>query len=286
MTVDDIFYEGVILRQGDQSIILQTVENEEVEIPLSKIRKVHAWTDDPKERKRIFKVPALRHLYYYPNFHRHVITGNFMQLEGGKGYVSNTLLTAFGLRMGITDEFSIGVGLEPLSFIFTNNPRQFAMASVSPKVTINVNDLWHVGGTISYTANLGEWFEGAGDYAIGQVGATYGNRAANITASTGWLTKDGKLNGLPLFTLSAIVRTSPNRALFMDNGLVPIDVNRYTQILSLGFRSDVGKRVGNKRASFGMAFVYAPFFIQGEIPVFPLFDISLELNNQPRGAIY
>lgn len=71
----------------------------------------------------------------------------------------------------------------------------------------------------------------------------------------------------------------------MDNGLVPIDVNRYTQILTIGFRSDVGKRVGNKRASFGMAFMYAPFFVQGEIPIIPLFDISLELNNQPKGLI-
>lgn len=282
-TNNDTFYEGVIVDQGAQSIVVQTLDNETVNIPLDRIDAVFPWTSDPKKRRKHFKIPSLRALYYYPNFHRHMITGNFIQLEGGKGYVSNTMLTAFGFRMGITDEFSIGVGLEPLSFIFTNNPRQFAMASVSPKVTIKVNDLWHVGGTISYTANLGEWFEGAGDYAIGQVGATYGNRAANITASTGWLSKNGNVNGLPLFTLSGIVRTGPSRALFMDNGLIPIDVNRYTQLLSIGFRNDVGKRIGNKRASFGMAFVYAPFFIRGEIPVFPLFDISLELNKHPKG---
>lgn len=284
-TIQDVFYEGVIIGQGSQSIYLRTLDEEEVEIPLERIEKVFPWTDDPKERKRIFKVPTLRHLYYYPNFHRHVITGNFIQLEGGKGYVSNTLLTALGLRMAITDEFSVGVGIEPISFLITNNPWDFTIATVSPKITIKVNELWHVGGTISYTANLDRYFEGAGDYAIGQVGATYGNRAANITASTGWLTKNGKVNGLPLFTLSGIVRTGPSRALFMDNGLIPIDVNRYTQIVSIGFRNDVGKRVGNKRASFGMAFIYAPFFIQGDIPIFPLFDISLELNSQSKGAI-
>lgn len=284
-TVDDNFYEGIIVEQGSQSIVLQTLDNESVNIPLEHISAVFPWTNDLKKRRKLFRVPSLRELYYYPNYHRHMITGNFIQLEGGKGYVSNTLLTALGLRMAITDEFSIDIGLEPISFLLTNTPRAFAMATISPKITIRINELWHVGGTLSYTTNLDRYFTGAGDYAIGQLGATYGNRAANITASTGWLSKDGKVNGLPIFTLSGIVRTGPSRAFFMDNGLIPVDINRYTQLLSIGFRNDVGKRVGNKRASFGMAFIYAPFFISGEIPIFPLFDISLELNNHPKGLL-
>lgn len=270
--------EGIHAGVAKNAVLLQRWNGTLDTIPIGSIKHIFPWTDDPQERRRIERKTSLRHTWMYPNYHRYVGSGNYLPLKAGQGYVSNTMLTALGFRMGLTDEFSIGVGVEPISFLFSNGPRDFGMASISPRFSININENWYVGATLSYVVNMGQWFDNAGDYFVGLVGATYGNHVGNFTFNTGWINKDGSNIRLPAFTLSGMIKADHRRSFVTDNILLPTGNNRYSPILSFGFRNDVGKRVGNKRVSFGMVAVYAPIFVQGDIPVIPVFDISFELR--------
>lgn len=281
---DSLVYEGVLLSDSFDNKRVVLFNGEQMNVPEKQIVKMNMWSNRTRRKEKLKTYPTLREQSQYPEFNRQVFTGNYIPLPSGSAYLSNTMLTTFSLRYAASDRVSVAVSAEAMSMLLFGDLRE-SVFSVSSKWTIPLNDRLFAGGSVNYLFNSNSWIEkGARDYGFGLIGLTFGDKGFNATANVGFMAREGQMMKLPVLNIGSILRMDHKHALVFEGALWPIqEGSGYTSVMSLGFRNHVrhmGLKMKKRDVSFGMVFLYAPIFIEGDIPVIPVFDITMALDKR------
>jgi hypothetical protein len=215
---DGSIFIGNILQQDSVNLVLRTSSIPKIEIPVSKIKSID------EVDKSNFK----NDIYWYPNPHatRYFYGPSAIGLKKGEGYYQNTYLVLNSFNVGITDNISIGGGLELISTFAERDPIFF----ITPKVSFKVAEKFHAGGGVLYARIPGDFGPLGTVFATG----TYGTTDNNITGSLGWGFVDSEFSERPIITLSGMTRISKRAALVTENWLIPTD--GYYGLFSYGVR--------------------------------------------------
>jgi len=213
---DGSIFIGKILQKDSVNLVMITSSIPKIEIPISKIKTIEI----------VNELNLKNRIYWFPNPHatRYLYAPSAFNLKKGEGYYQNTWLFLNSFNVGITDNISIGGGLELLSTFAFRDPIFF----ITPKVGFKVTEKFHAGGGVLFARipgiSLGTIF-GTG---------TYGFKDHNITGSLGWGFVDGEFSQRPIITLSGMTRVSKRVALVTENWLIPTD--SYYGVFSYGVR--------------------------------------------------
>lgn len=217
---------------GDSAvIILSTKVISRMEIPVKNIITVEVLS------KHSFKKGA----YWFPNPNstRYLFSPSAFNLKKGEGYYQNTYIFLNSFNVGVTDNISIGGGLEFFSTFVSLALGDFRpIFFVTPKASFRVSDNFHAGGGLLYfsipnisTDEDQDRRTGVGiAYGIG----TIGNTDHNLTGGVGWGFVRSDFARDPFLTISGMTRISRKTALVSENWLLPVD--GLYGIYSYGFR--------------------------------------------------
>ncbi len=169
-----------------------------------------------------------------PQSARYFWAPNGYGLEVGEGYYQNIWVLWNQASIGLTRNFSLGVGVIPL-FLFYGAPTPVWIA---PKFSIPiVKDKFNLGAGILAGAIL----EGEDNMGLGLVygTGTYGNKNKNVSLGLGYGYADGEWANSPIINLSALFRLTPkayfiteNYYLGFENELGILSMNGFRFILS------------------------------------------------------
>jgi len=205
--MDGSIFIGNILQKDAINIVLRTSSIPKIDIPVSKIKSI----------EEVDKSNLKDGIYWYPNPHatRYFYGPSAIGLKKGEGYFQNTYLVLNSFNFGITDNISIGGGIELISTFAGKDPLYF----ITPKASFKVAEKFHAGAGVLYARIPGESSSLGTLFATG----TYGTLDNNITGSLGWGFVDSELSKQPIATLSGMKRISKRTALVTENWFIPID---------------------------------------------------------------
>ena len=198
--------QGTIISENAEEITLATENIGTVKIKRDKI-KTMVLLDQKNFKKGKYWFPN-------PNYSRYFISPG-MQLKKGDGYYQNVDLALNTVSYGLTDNFSIGAGVELFSTL-SGHP----IFIIMPKLGFKVADSFWIGGGILYI-NSFESLGSFGGIGIAYGSATVGNEKSNITGGIGFGYFDTEWSGRPIITLSGMTRISRRLALVTENWFVP-----------------------------------------------------------------
>lgn len=267
-TMDWDVIRGVVVEQAAQAFVVRTYGGITITIPFDEIREMRAINGPEEKQPKSMNGPSAQR--WFPNKHgyRYLATANYLTLQKGNGYVTNTYLTTNTFRYGFSDAFSIGGGFEALSSILLN-----PVFSFSPKLTTPLGDNWYLGGSITYVGVLNTWlFDSGGGLAVAQAGTTIGTQERNFTLGAGWTMIDTELATAPFVTVSGQFRFSRRFSFVSDNILAPIDGARYIPFISYGLRY-LGRSVSGE-----LMFINTPLLIEFIGIGLPIISLSVPLD--------
>tara|TARA_R110000868_G_scaffold304437_15_gene565225 strand:- start:27036 stop:27944 length:909 start_codon:yes stop_codon:yes gene_type:complete len=216
--VDGSEFIGRFLEKDSSTLTISTTSLPKVEIPFSKIKSVTVIDSSSLKKDGS---------YWFPNPHstRYFFSPSGLNLKKGEGYYQNTYLLFNSVNYGLTDNISLGGGLEFIS-TFTGQPIYY----VTPKVGFDINEKLNLGAGVLVLGVAGEGSLGI-TYGI----ATYGSRDDNLTAGLGWGFVDGDFSNKPIITLSGMKRLKRKFSIVSENWFVPID-DSYEGLFGYGMR--------------------------------------------------
>lgn len=247
---DGSIFIGNILQKDSVNLVMITSSIPKLEIPISEIKTIEI----------VIELNLKNGIYWFPNPHatRYLYAPSAFNLKKGEGYYQNTWLFLNSFNVGITDNISIGGGLELISTFTARDPIFF----ITPKVGFKVTEKFHAGGGVLFAripgTSLGTIF-GTG---------TYGSEDHNITSSLGWGFVDGEFSQRPIITLSGMTRVSKRVALVTENWLIP--TGSYYGIFSYGVRF-LGEKI-----AVDLAFINNPDIAEGIIIGIPYVSFNVK----------
>jgi hypothetical protein len=164
-----------------------------------------------------------------------------INLKKGEGYFQNNMLFLNSVHYGITDNISIGGGLEFIS-LFSGTPILF----FTPKVTFPAGRNLHAGGGLLLVTVPDE---GSGGFLYGS--ATAGSIEHNVSGSLGFGFAGGEFSSTPLVNISGMTRVSRKLMLMSENWIIPL-TDETAAAFSFGVRF-----LGDKIAA-DVGLVYSP----------------------------
>jgi hypothetical protein len=204
-TNDGNEYVGTVFKRDPEEIVLETenlglitirmvdVHTMEVVTP-QQMKQGGVWTENP-QGARYFWVP------------------NGYGLKRGEGYYQNTLVLVNQASVGLSDHFSIGVGMVPLFLFRGPTPAwitpKFSIPVVKDKVNIGVGALI---GTVLGEQNT--------SFGIAYGVTTFGSRDKNISLGVGYGFADGGWADTPTFSLSGMIRAGKRQYFVSENYLI------------------------------------------------------------------
>lgn len=204
---------GKLIEKRETEIEIETEALGRITIPLDKI----------DEMKGIKSSTMKDGKYWFPNPHptRYLFSPSAYNLKKGEGYYQNTYVLLHSFNVGITDNISIGGGLEAITTLLSLSGEGGPIFFITPKIGYEVKEKVNVGGGILYANLLGT---GSGiAYGIG----TYGTKEHNITAGLGWGFVDGEFSSRPIMTISAMTRIGKSVSLVTENWFIPFKGTDY-----------------------------------------------------------
>lgn len=162
-------------------------------------------------------------------------------LKKGEGYFQNNMLFLNSVNYGITDNLSVGGGLEFIS-LFSGTPILF----FTPKVTFQTGKNFHAGGGLLLVTIPDE---GSAGFLYGS--ATAGSIEHNVSGSLGFGFAGGEFATTPLLNISGMTRVSRKLMLMSENWILPVPDETVTAF-SFGLRF-----LGDKIAA-DVGLVYSP----------------------------
>ena len=177
---------------------------------------------------------------------RYFFSPNGYGLKKGESYYQNIWVLYNQFSVGLTDHFSIGVGMIPL-FLFDFAPTpiwiapKFSVPIVEDKVNIGVGAL--LGFVVGESTGFGITF----------ASATFGPRDKNLSVGFGYAYAGGDWLNVPIFNLGGLTRVSKNSYLMMETYLVASE-GQVGGITILGARSMINKSA----IDYGLAIPFAP----------------------------
>ena len=203
ITNDDNEYVGLILKRTDQQIQLKTNKIGIININTTDIHSIkpidtgkivgsEVWGDNP-QATRYFWAP------------------NAFSLKKGEGYYQNVSISFNQVSVGVTDNFTLGLGTVPL-FLFAGASTP---VWITPKITFPMNkDNFNLGiGALAATV-IGEKNT---NFGIAYGVATFGNRDKNFNIGLGYGYAGDDWANSPTITLSGMVRTGKKGYFITEN---------------------------------------------------------------------
>lgn len=222
ITHDGNEYLGTIVSQTDEALQLNTKNLGILNIKSGDIRKIMDAEKAQIKGKEIW----LEH----PQSSRYFISTNSYGLKKGEAYYQNVWIWFNQFAYGVSDHFSIGLGVVPLFLLSgTSTP-----VWITPKFSIPVS-----GGNFALGAGaLIGTVLGEDDASFGFLygTSTFGNRDNNLTVGLGYGYAGEDFAQRPTFTLSGMVRTGKRGYILTENYLFSSD-NESGGIVSLGGRT-------------------------------------------------
>lgn len=134
---------GNILHKDSINLVIKTASIPRIELELHNIKRI----------KNIDKADMIDGTYWFPNPNptRYLYVPSAFTLKKGEGYYQNTWLTLNSFNVGITDNMSIGGGVE--FFTTVNALRDHNISPIffiTPKFGFQVSENFHAGGGIWY----------------------------------------------------------------------------------------------------------------------------------------
>ena len=217
-------YVGVILDQSVDHVLLRLETGKEMTIPMDQVSSLQYMPAKDSHGKDFF--------YHNLQATRYFFGPNGFGLKQGEGYYQNTWIFVNQASVGVTDYFSIGVGVVPL-FLFAGTATP---VWITPKFSIPVKeDAFNigVGGLFGNVIGAEESF-----FGIGYGAFTLGSRDNNINFSLGYGMVDGEWSQDPTITVSGMARLGRKFYLISENYFLP---NLEVSLLSFGGRSMFSK---------------------------------------------
>jgi hypothetical protein len=209
---------ATFIKKDSISITIKTSSIPTLNIPIKNIKSVTEL--DPSRMKK--------GKYWFPNPNptRYFLGTSAFTLKRGEGYFQNTYLFLNSVNFGLSDHFSLGLGLEVISTFGGGDPLLFVTPKVGYKISENFN--LGAGALIARTPDS----EGATGIAFAM--GTWGNTEKNFTVSLGWGFVEGDLSDKPIISLSGMTRIGQKTALITENWFISGD--DITSIFSYGIR--------------------------------------------------
>ena len=222
---DGSVYLGGILKEDIDVIAFKTLSGNKIEI-----RKVYI-----KNKELVEKGDFKNGVYWFrnPNPTRYLFGPSAFNLKAGEGYYQNTYLLLNSFNYGITDNISVGGGVELITLF--SFPKGGPIFILTPKVGFEVAPKFNVGGGVLYLSVPDFFSSNRTGLGIAYGVATYGTENSNITGGIGWGFVEGDFSSTPVITISGIHRMSRKTALVSENWLIP-NGNTYAGIYSYGIR--------------------------------------------------
>lgn len=215
----DVFV-GELLKESADSIDLMIESVGRVKISRSNVRHVEYLSSSYN--------PSLENSYHNLQATRYFFSANGFGLKKGEGYYQNTWILLNQASYGITDNFTMGVGVVPL-FLVAGTP---SPVWITPKISIPIKkDLFNVGAGGLFGTVVG--LEGT-TFGVGYGAFTLGNRDHNLNVSLGYGMADGQWGSSINMTVSGMTRLGDNFYLVSENYFVP---DAGVTVLSFGGRS-------------------------------------------------
>ncbi|MGE5357235.1 MAG: hypothetical protein ACM3PT_13465 [Deltaproteobacteria bacterium] len=221
-TVDGNKFTGNVIRDDGQILEFNNGKFGIVKIPKSAIKKI-ARLD--KQNIRSGKIWLEN-----PQSTRHFWAPNGYGLKKGEGYYQNIWVLWNQASYGVTDYFSVGVGIIPL-FLFGSD---ISPMFVLPKFSIPVvNNKFNIGaGVLAGTAG----FNNQAGFGLAYGVATMGSKNNNLSLGLGYGYADSNWASKPLINISGMARISSGTYFLTENYFLNID-GKWVGLVSLGARS-------------------------------------------------
>jgi len=202
-TNDGNVYQGKIIDKNDLIIKFSTSNIGTISIQQSDIKKIHAI-----EKKQIKKGKYWKE---NPQSTRYFFSPNGFGLKAGEGYYQNVWVLINSATIGVTDYFSLGLGIIP-TFFFGGSPTPVWMTA---KVSIPVSKenlslgIGALGGTI-----IGE---NDTEFAILYGITTIGNKDNNVSFGLGYGYAGDSWAKSPMINVNFMFRTGPRGYFISEN---------------------------------------------------------------------
>lgn len=224
-TLDGNEFMGQIVREDSLKIVLKTEKLGEISIFKADIKNFNTVeVQQIKDGKYWFPNPQSTRYFWSPNGYG---------LNKGEGYYQNIWVLWNQFAYGLTDNFSIGVGIIPTFFFGAPTP-VFATAKFSIPV---VEDKFNVAAGAIVGGVIGESESGIGLlYGL----ATVGSPDANVTLGMGYGFAGGEWAKAPMININGMFRVS-NRGYIITENYVISAGGEGVVLISFGGRSIIKK---------------------------------------------
>jgi hypothetical protein len=244
-------YKGEILSRDSESILLKTV-NGEISLIESRVRSIEK--NSYKNRKKNQRKKGSKSRFKFDNPHdtRYFFGPSGIPIEKGGGYYQNILVVFNFANYGISDNISIGGGLEFLSTV-SGSPIWF----LTPKAGFPIGNNMHLGGGFIMAG-----LAGVGSGSLGYGVFTYGTHESNVSAGIGYGFINGELGSSPTLVFSGTHRTSNSTSLLTENYIISSGTG---ESIYFGIH---GLRILSEKSSFDLGAIIIPELLD-VIPALP-----------------
>jgi hypothetical protein len=221
--IDGTVLKGVIMARTSNEVTLKTENLGTVTLQLSNIREI----------KKLESSQVKNGVYWFPNPHptRYFFAPSAINLKKGEGYYQNAYIIFNSFNYGVSDNFSIGGGIEFISLFASLAMGNFQpIVFVTPKVGFKVADRVHAGGGLLYVRVPNFDSNESGNHALLAYGVgTYGTTDHNATLGAGWGYFEGETTSRPILTINGMTRVGRNVSLVTENWFAPFQRHTNTR---------------------------------------------------------
>ena len=205
-TRDGNVYYGRIISQSQEVMRLETENLGTINIAVETLKNVRQVEPEEITEGKVWSDNAQATRYF--------IAPNAYGLRKGEAYYQNGLIFFNQASLGITDNFSMGLGVVPL-FLFAGAPTPIW---ITPKFSVPIKEnKLNVGGGALIGTVVGVDV-GAFGMAYGVV--TVGDRNKNLNLGLGYGFVGGEWGDLPLIHIGGMIRLGENGYLLSENYLI------------------------------------------------------------------
>ncbi len=221
-TLDGNVYLGKLIRQSPENIVLQTSNLGLLTIKKTDVKSMNPLIFDGKKNNRLLLANRQIDRYFFQS--------SGFGLRKGEAYFQNNWVLLNQVNVGITNNFSLGIGAVPL-FLFSGAPTP---VWITPKISaplikdqLNVSAGAFIGSVIGVKNNV---------FGITYGAATVGSRDRNVTFGLGYGFVNGFWANRPSFSLSGMIRVGKKTYLMTENYWLGTQ-NSSVAVLSFGGRT-------------------------------------------------
>jgi hypothetical protein len=195
-TKDGSRFVGKFIERRADSVVLQTETMGLIYLAESQIKSIDELgkVREGSTNSLWFRNPYATQGVFFP-------TG--IGLKKGEGNYQNLMVGLNSVHYGITDNFSIGGGLEIISLVSTGNP---LVVYLEPKLSYSFSNNLHVSGGVYLFASGSNFSSNSAIFTLPFANLTYGNRDNNVTLGT-YFSTQGNQSG-PLVLIGGHVRAA------------------------------------------------------------------------------